>query len=229
MQTLSNLISTRINPNISSPLKIIAIGDSLVYGYGDTEAGGWVERLRLNLMNNESGHVLYNLGIRGDRTQQVSKRLSDEFNHRGEIRNKYPDLIIMSIGVNDTPRLGHLQGRNLTDYQEFTRQINNLLNQAQKLAPVLFIGMIPVDETKMPFLDCMYFNRRDQYHYKEVTKNACQVLDIPYLDIFDLWMSRGENWYKSQISADGLHPNAEGYANLYQEISNWQFLRKIID
>ena len=228
MQTLTNPNSHSNNNNYPpSPLKIIAIGDSLVYGYGDTEAGGWVERLKINLMNSESGHVIYNLGIRGDRTEQVQKRLEDEFNHRGEIRNKYPDMIILSVGVNDTPRLGHPQGRNLTNFELYQEQVKQLLEKAKKLAPVFFVGTTPVDEEKMPFLDCLYFNLRDQYHYKEATKRICQQENVPYLDVFDLWMSRGDNWRKQQMSADGLHPNAKGYAHLYQEIIHWQNLRHI--
>lgn len=227
MQTLTNPRIKHNSPS-SSALKIIAIGDSLIYGYGDKEAGGWVERLRLQLMNNDSGHVLYNLGIRGDRTEQVKQRLTSEFNQRGEIRNKYPDLLIISIGINDSPRLGHPQGRNLTNYERYTEQIYDLLNQAQQLCPVFFVGMVPVDEEKMPFLDCLYFNLRDQYHYKEVAKKACADKGIPYLDIFDFWMSRGEHWRKSQMSQDGLHPNSKGYATLYQEITNWQLLNRII-
>ena len=228
MQTFSN---PSIKSQISSsyPLKIIAIGDSLIYGYGDKEAGGWVERLRLYLMNSDYGHILYNLGIRGDRTEQVKQRLTNEFNNRGEIRNKYPDLIILSTGINDTPRLGHPQGRNLTNFDHYTQHINDLLSQAQELSSVFFVGMVPVDESKMPFLDCLYFNLRDQYHYKEVAKQACQTKDIPYLDTFDLWMSRGDNWRKLQMSEDGLHPNSRGYSTLYQEISNWQLLDKVIN
>ncbi len=42
-------------------LRIIAIGDSLIYGYGDSEGGGWVERLRRKWMESEQDHVLYNL------------------------------------------------------------------------------------------------------------------------------------------------------------------------
>ncbi len=124
MQTLSNLTLKNHSPS-SFPLRIIAIGDSLIYGYGDKEACGWVERLRLNLMNGNGDHVLYNLGIRGDRTEQVKNRLNEEFKHRGEIKKKYPDLIILSVGVNDTARLGHHQGRNLTHYDEYNQQIND--------------------------------------------------------------------------------------------------------
>ncbi|NCO76153.1 MAG: G-D-S-L family lipolytic protein [Cyanobacteria bacterium] len=225
MQILDNPHNQRQK---SQPLRIIAIGDSLIYGYGDTEGGGWVERLRRYFMNSDQDHVLYNLGIRGDGISQVNSRLCQEFSHRGELRNKYPDLIILSVGVNDTPRLGHIQGRNLTNYQKFTEDINSLLDQAQKLCSVMFVGMIPVDEEKMPFLDCLYYNLRDQYHYKEVTKQACETRNIPYLDLFDMWMSRGEYWRKTQMSKDGLHPNIKGYESLFHEIVHWQPLQLII-
>jgi len=222
MQTFGTRQGIRFKPQ---PLKIIAIGDSLVYGYGDMEGGGWVERLKRHWMYGEENHVLYNLGIRGDRTSQVKERLAQEFKYRGELRNRYPDLIILSVGVNDSPRLGRSEGRNLTDYEQFCLDINSLLDQAQQLCPVIFVGMIPVNEEKMPFLDCFYYNRRDQYHYKEATKKACQMLNIPYLDTFDLWVSRGENWLRSHLCEDGLHPNIQGYKSIYQEVLNWQQLQ----
>jgi len=215
------------NNNQSQSLRVIAIGDSLVYGYGDTIGGGWVERLRRRWMESETDHVLYNLGIRGDRTSQVSGRLAQEFSYRGELRNKYPDLIILSVGVNDSPRLGHIQGRNLTHYDQFSLDVHNLLDRALELSPVLFVGMIPVVEKKMPFLDCLYYNLRDQYHYKEVTKKACEKRNIPYLDVFDVWMSRGEHWRESQMCNDGLHPNIKGYETLFHEVINWQPLKSL--
>ncbi|HAC63569.1 MAG TPA: G-D-S-L family lipolytic protein, partial [Cyanothece sp. UBA12306] len=47
-------------------------------------------------------------------------------------------------------------------------------------------------------------------------------LNIPYLDIFDLWLGRGENWWRSRLSSDGLHPNVAGYEALFNNIINWQ-------
>jgi lysophospholipase L1-like esterase len=227
MQT--NVIQ-KINPTIninSSPLRIIALGDSLVYGYGDPEAGGWVERLRRRWMYSNANHVLYNLGIRGDRVCQVQERLEQEFRYRGELRNKCPDLIILSVGVNDTPRLGGPTAKNLTDFQEFQQDITDLLERAINLCPVIFVGMVPTDQAKMPFLDCFYFNHIDQFRYKQATKEACLKRNIPYLDIFDLWMSRGEDWVRSQLSDDGLHPNVRGYQSLFDDVINWHPLIQI--
>jgi lysophospholipase L1-like esterase len=203
------------------PLKITAFGDSLIYGYGDPVNGGWVEQLRRQWMATEPSHVLYNLGVRGDTTAHVNQRLEQEFLLRGELRNKRPDLMILSVGVNDSPRVGKRSGRNMTDYDRFTLEIVNLLDKAQSFCPVIFVGMVPVDESKMPFLDCLHFNHEDQFRYKEFTKLACQMRDIPYLDIFDLWQERGQNWMSDRICLDGLHPNTNGYLSLLEDIRNW--------
>ena len=210
-------------PTQCQPLKIVALGDSLVYGFGDPEGGGWVERLRRSWMSPDSaGHIVYNLGVRGDRTQQVAQRLEIEFRHRGELRNRVPDLIILSVGVNDSARLARTNGRNYTDFAVFESEIASLLQQAQQLCPVLFVGMVPVDEAKMPFLDCLYYNHADQYRYKEATRIACNKRRIPYLDIFERWMGRSETWRRKRLSKDGLHPNTQGYEALLEDVMNWE-------
>jgi lysophospholipase L1-like esterase len=212
-----------VAPNQCQPLKIVALGDSLVYGFGDPEKGGWVEQLRRWWMSPDSaGHILYNLGVRGDRTQQVAQRLEVEFRHRGELRNRVPDLIILSVGVNDSARLSRPNGKNYTEFAVFESQIATLLEQAQQLCPVFFVGMVPVDEAKMPFLDCFYYNHADQYRYKEATRLACKNRDIPYLDIFEQWMAQSETWRCKRIGDDGLHPNSLGYQALLEDVINWE-------
>jgi len=84
------------------------------------------------------------------------------------------------------------------------------------------VGMVPVDESKMPFQDCLYYNHADQYRYKEATKLACQSRGIPYLDIFDKWIDRGNIWWRSCLTADGLHPNAAGYQSLFEDVTSWE-------
>lgn len=212
-------------------LKLVAIGDSLIYGYGDPIGGGWVERLRRSWMQPESpGHALYNLGIRGDGVKQVSSRLEHEYRFRGELRNRVPDLIILSVGVNDSAKLSRPDGRNFTDFEIFQSEMKNLLGRAERLCPVLFVGMVPVDESKMPFLDCLYYSHAEQYRYKEATRAICHDLHIPYLDIFSLWMERGDDWCKAQLSSDGLHPNVSGYQAILDDMLQWRpFIEKVGD
>ncbi|MBD0388910.1 MAG: G-D-S-L family lipolytic protein [Nostoc sp. C3-bin3] len=218
----SSSMQLSVPPNHFQPMKIVALGDSLIYGFGDPEKGGWIEQLRRWWMLPDSaGHVLYNLGVRGDRTQQVAQRLEVEFRHRGELRNRVPDLIILSVGVNDSARLARPDGRSYTDFALFEKEIASLLDLAQQLCPVLFVGMVPVDEAKMPFLDCFYYNHADQYRYKEATRIACTKRQIPYLDIFEQWMERGESWRLKRLNEDGLHPNTLGYQALLDDVINW--------
>ena len=210
------------------PLKLVVLGDSLIYGFGDPEGGGWVERLRRQWMQPDSpGHVLYNLGIRGDGVKQVHERVEQEFRHRGELKNRVPDAIILSVGVNDSARLGRPDGRNFTSFESFQGELATLLDQAQRLCPVLFVGMVPVDETKMPFLECFYYNHADQYRYKEATRIACLRRQIPYLDVFDIWKARGTDWCNKRLFQDGLHPNILGYQTLLQDILSWEALSQL--
>lgn len=227
MQTLVNSFESR-SPYVSasSYLRVVALGDSLIYGYGDLDGGGWVERLRRSWMHPSSpGHALYNLGIRGDGVQQVTARMETEFRYRGELRNQVPDAIILSVGLNDSARLGKPNGRNFTEFERFVRSLDELLDRACQLCPVLFVGMPPVDEAKMPFSRCLYYNHADQALYKTATQAACHDRDIPYLDIFELWLSRGEQWWTACLGPDGLHPNTAGYEALLQDVLNWYPMR----
>lgn len=223
---MNSLIS--VPQQVRLGLRIIALGDSLIYGFGDPIGGGWVEQLRRRWMGDRrSGHALYNLGIRGNGVAQVLARLEQEFRPRGELRNRFPDLIILSVGVNDSARLGRLDGRPVTEFSQFQLQLANLLEQAQQLCEVVFVGMVPVDESKMPFMNCFYYNHADQYRYKQATKQACAIRQIPYLDIFDLWLARGMDWVLARLCSDGLHPNFQGYQALLQDVLDWEPIAKL--
>ncbi len=228
MPQISAPNSASISQKHGQPQRIIALGDSLVYGYGDPVAGGWVEQLRRKWMHPLSpGHALYNLGIRGNGVIQVKERLEQEFRHRGELRNRYPDLIILSVGTNDSARLGRSDGKQYTEFAEFKLKMAELLDEALELCPVLFVGMVPVDESKMPFLDCFYYSHADQERYKEATRIACEQRGVPYLDIFKMWLERGEEWGRSRLCPDGLHPNVRGYQTLLEDVVNWEPITKI--
>jgi len=215
---------TAILQPTATPLRLVALGDSLVYGYGDPEGGGWVERLRRRwMMPGTPGHILYNLGIRGDGVRQVLYRLEDEFSKRGELRHRVPDRIILSVGTNDSARIGRPSGRNFTAFEDFETDLEELLDRAQRLCPVLFVGMTPVDEARMPFAGLLYYTHDDQYRYKEATRLACETRQIPYLDIFDLWQERGDRWWQSRLCDDGLHPNSAGYASLLEDFMTWEY------
>lgn len=224
MQTLMSTSPLRspLSASVRS-LRWVAIGDSLVYGFGDPEGGGWVERLRRRwMLPGSASHALYNLGVRGDGVKQVCRRLDSEYRSRGELRHQLPDLIVLSVGVNDSARVGKPDGRLFTEFEVFQQDLAMLLDHAQALCPVLFVGMVPVDAARMPFARCLYYSHADQYQYKTATQLACRERQIPYLDVMDLWLARGDDWWRSRLSADGLHPNSMGYKALLQDFLQWE-------
>lgn len=204
------------------PKKVVMIGDSLIYGYGDTEGGGWVDRLRRQWMDPaHPGPIIYNLGVRGDGVQRVATRLEREFELRGELRRQVPDLLVLSVGLNDSARLGRPNGRPMTDEVTFTRELNGLLDQAIDLCPTFFVGMVPVNEAAMPYADILHFSNIDQAHYNQMTRQACEVRQIPYLDLYQRWHSQGQAWCQERLSSDGLHPNVLGYRTLMADVLSW--------
>ena len=211
------------------PKKVIAIGDSLIYGYGDSEGGGWVERLRLQWMNPETpGPILYNLGVRGDGAVQVAKRMEREFCDRGELRHRTPDVLVLSFGVYDSAHAGRANGRPVTDIIRFEQLVEQLLQKARQLCPVYFVGMVPVNEAAMPFANILHFSQAEQRRYRDITRRLCQENDVPYLDLFEQWSQESDEWVCDRLCADGIHPNILGYRTILQSIQAWQPLMQAI-
>lgn len=229
MEMLTLDRSTSLSHPCTKPLRCVALGDSLIYGYGDPDGGGWVERLRRQWMQHGSeGHVMYNLGVRGDGVQQVTQRLDAEFRCRGELRHRLPDCIILSVGVNDSCRVGRPHGRSFTSLADFQQSISDLIHQAQQLCPVFFVGMIPVNEAAMPFADCLFYSHADQQQYNTAIQNACLTHGVAYLNLFDSWLSRGDRWWRSRLSEDGLHPNTLGYEAILADVLAWDEFTAIL-
>lgn len=210
-----------MTPTPARSLRLVALGDSSIYGYGDREGGGWVERLRRQWMAADL-HVLYNLGVRGDRVEQVLQRLEGEFLRRGELRGQQPHGLILTVGANDSARLGHWRGRNFTAFDCFEAQLQELLDRARQLAPVWFVGMTPADVARMPFAGCLYYTPEDRERYNRATALACRERDIPFLDVAGLWLARGESWLQQHLSPDGLHPNSAGHRALLADVLAWR-------
>lgn len=231
MAALVNRAAASVSASSRSahPKKVVVVGDSLVYGYGDTEAGGWVERLRRQWMDpSQPGPIIYNLGVRGDGVQRVSVRLEREFKLRGELRRQVPDLLVLSVGLNDSARLGKATGRPMTDDTLFVDELNNLLEQAQELCPVFFVGMVPVNEAAMPYADILHFSNADQGRYNQMTRAACEGRQIPYLDLYQRWIAHGQTWCNERLSSDGLHPNVLGYRTLMADVMAWEPLMQAL-
>ena len=204
--------------------QLIVIGDSSVYGWGDSEGGGWCERLRKDWSNVKNGPVIYPLGVRGDGIEKVALRWQNEWSSRGETRRNKPKAIILNVGLNDTPTIGQKNGRHQLEINGFEYGLERLIFEMKSQTQVFVIGLTPVDETKMPFAGCLWYSNDFCHSYERRMEEVCINQNVPFLPTFREMYSdpRSKNW----ISEDGIHLNSNGHLWIYQRLKSWDILKE---
>ncbi len=213
---------------MSSSLKqLIILGDSSVYGWGDPLGGGWCERLRQQWMKIKGYPIIYSLGIRGDGLERVAKRWNQEWKCRGELRRKYPDGLLLSIGLNDTAKIGRQDGRPQLSPEAFRFGLERLLREMKDVTNIMVIGLTPVNEIKMPFAECLWYSNKACAKYERQIEESCLELDIPFLPIFHAM--KGEASWENLIEKDGIHLNTEGHKWIFKRVEKWKSLQKWLE
>jgi len=171
---------------------LCVFGDSIAVGSDDREAGGWVARLRLELNAREKISV-YGLGVDGDRSEQLLRRLASE----AAARNA--SVIVISIGAND---LGW-HGSEGTDSALFRERYDRILSQAERFTPrILVLGLLNVDEGNES-----HGVRNEQVNaFNAIIEELARKHKAEYLSLFGT--------LAPEDFVDGLHPNALGHAKL---------------
>lgn len=207
---------------LTVPRKLIVLGDSGVYGWGDPEEGGWCERLRRHWMGLPGGPVLYGLGVRGDGLERVRARLHQEVSGRGELRRQLPQGILLAVGLNDTARVGRSDGRHQLDPAAFLFGLQELLAQATALAPTLVLGLTPVLEEAMPFAEVLWYQLDTIRLYESLLEEAAQEADVPFLPLLESFLQ--EAGWQDWLCSDGLHLNSVGHAHVAARLQRWPAL-----
>ena len=204
--------------------QLVVIGDSSVYGWGDTEGGGWCERLRKDWSMIQNAPIIYQLGVRGDGIEKVSFRWEKEWSSRGETRRNKPKAILLNVGLNDTPTIGQKNGRHQLETDGFEYGLERLICEMKSQTQVFVVGLTPVDEEKMPFAGCLWYSNDFCHSYERRMEEVCINQNIPFLPTFREMYSdpRSKNW----ISQDGIHLNSNGHFWIYQRIKSWDILKE---
>lgn len=204
------------------PRKLVVLGDSGVFGWGDELEGGWCERLRRHWMGLPGGPVVYNLGVRGDGLERLAARLEVEVGRRGELRRQLPQGILIGIGLNDSARVGRPDGRPQLEAEGFLFGLQQLLHSARQLAPVHVIGLTPVDEAAMPYAGVLWYSLAELRRYEALLEEACLAADVPFLPLLEGLLADPD--WPGWLGSDGLHLNRDGHRQLYQRIARWPAL-----
>jgi lysophospholipase L1-like esterase len=194
--------------NINSTIKRICVfGDSITWGACDYEKGGWVERLKTDLLEHSDINV-YNFGVCGNTTVDLLAC----FDMESEIMK--PEVIIFAIGINDSRYLKDplVSEVNIKDFES---NIQALINRARKQTSRLaFVGLTPVDETKTtPRIhreNTKYYKNKIIQNYNSVIVSVCKREEIQFIDL--------SNLLKDSDLEDGLHPTSNGHRIIFDKV-----------
>ncbi len=193
----------------------VVIGDSISFGQFDSEAGGWVTRLRLKLEAAGHGANVYNLGINGDTSDGVLARLD-------EVWRRDPTLLLVAIGINDS-RLGPPAGEAFVPIERYAANLEAVAAAAKERGvPVVFVGVLPICEHDMVRLPgaSQYFDRLGR-SYDQVARQTAERNDCGFIDVAS--EARRVDW--RALLSDGLHPDSEGHELVADAVCNWLLAR----
>lgn len=167
-------------------LKIIALGDSITYGYPFGHKYSWVE-----LASQKLGIPIENSGINGNTLRDMWNRLVFD------VLDSKPNYVILMGGANDV-----YQGQTLENLElNFLKIIKALEEHSIKIV----LGMPPPIEDKK--LEALLESFRS-FLRKKAKKNKWIILDF-----YKAFLDPKKKTKKAQIGLleDGVHPSAMGY------------------
>lgn len=218
--SILSIPSNEDEPAIVQEKKLfVALGDSLTRGIGDKEGKGYTDRVKAILKSNYKQEVvLSNLAISGATTNDLLKELEKK-NVIETIAES--DAIFLTIGGNDLfPGADNISQEMLATYkpdeETFQKNLNQIISKIRKVnknLPIYAFGYYNPFHN-VPGLDVssslvLKWNTILEQSLM-LTSNAYM---IPTFDIF-------YNQENSYLYTDHFHPNADGYTQMANRLSN---------
>lgn len=205
-------------------MRILVFGDSITQGFNDEVSGGWCNRLVVEVMRQEVSskgeydRSVVNLGISGDTTTDLLKRIKSETEARiSKYETSTHDVVILMIGVNDTQYdMDTLQVK--MDLDETKQNLLEILAILKEFnVKTVFVGAAPVYEPRIQPMTWKpthgYSNtlisERNTLIKRVAEENSCSFVD----------MSGVYERQEAEVLPDGIHPNAQGHEYIYKQVA----------
>lgn len=196
---------------------IVALGDSLTRGTGDSNGKGYVGYVvdRLKDQSNEA-ITLRNLGVKGYRSDQLLNQVK-----QSEIKRQIQDadIILMTMGGNDLfqsgqtlidldiQKIDQLRAEYLQNMQQIMTEIRSVNKEAMIYYVGLYNPFIELSDAEITTLAVRQWN----YETSQLLDQDHQTVFVPTYDLFQV---NGDNY----LFSDKFHPNTEGYQLIAERV-----------
>ncbi|MEN1966822.1 SGNH/GDSL hydrolase family protein [Lentibacillus sp. N15] len=209
---LEDTLESTINYFTNNQIHVVAIGDSLTQGVGDTtDEGGYVGILDNTINQKKHLAEFDNYGKRGNRSDQLLKRL-DIPEISASIKDA--DIITITIGANDIMKVlkDNITDLSYDDFREertnYEKRLNRIFAKIDELNPdtkVYLIGFYNPYEKYFPEIKELGAIVKDWNTTGEKVANEYEnATFIPTIDLF-------EDTNAELFADDNFHPNTSGY------------------
>lgn len=176
----------------TKPRTILAIGDSLTFGYGVADKDSWPSLLENKLKaKGFSSLTVINAGVSGATTASGLRTL------KFHLKKNKPNLIIYALGANDG-----LRGLDVKSTESNIRSVLNLAKE--KKIKLLLLGM------KAP----PNYGKVFTSSFEQIFTKLAKEYEVAFLPFF----LDGVAGKKELNQPDGIHPNAKGYEIISESI-----------
>jgi acyl-CoA thioesterase I len=183
-------------------------GDSITYGEYDGVFGGWVDILKryaLQKYNEGSNElILFNLGIGGETTEGLVKRIPHEMAARNSSEG---NIVFIGYGANDLAIKDSIQ---IVNTEKFKANILKAIQEAKKYSNNIYlVSILPISKNidGVVVASGKMRSNNEVLIYNQTMKDIVAENSLNYIDFHSAFVEDKE----VLLSKDGVHPNEKGY------------------
>ncbi len=202
----------------------IIIGDSITYGIGDFESGGWSAMFKKFIVNKDDSKICNNFvhvaGFPGATSKDILNKIDNILN--SFIYDGFNNIVILSIGVNDTQLFNGNYKISIDNYKSNIKKITKKIMCKGMQLIILGLTRIESDE-KFLWKPNKHYNNSiiSEYdkdlklimEYDSELRRLCEENKIKYIPMQDV--------LQKEDFVDGLHPNQMGHKKIFERIKDF--------
>ena len=163
--------------------------------------------------NHDIDRSVYNLGVSGDTSEDIRKRVGSEIGARDNGEELV--AILRVTGLNDS-LMDRETGESQVSLEEYRKNLESILEKASgSCNSVHLVGQTPIDQREVdpvPWKETHSYRTGRYIRYRDVLNELRESREIGFSNL----RARidEETWRRNHLE-DGIHPNREGHRKIY--------------